>query len=143
MKLNNQGWSLNTLMVCISIFCIALLVSTFYVYRLGTKLRDNKLLSPSQPHIEKVPYKYQDDMQSLSAATSVYLQEKNIEIQNNEKLIIDMQDLVSANLMTPIKDSEYQVECNGYTLITSSNNNVNIKPYLNCESYTTEGYGEF
>ena len=141
MRLNNKGWGLSTFMLCIGIFCVALIISAFYIYRLGAQL--NKDLSTTEPKVEKVPYKYQNDMQNISAATSKYIEQKNIVVANNEKIIIDIKDLLEANLMNSVKDYEYQNECNGYALITKKDNSLKIKPYLNCESYTTEGYGEF
>ena len=36
MKLNNKGWSLNTLLICMAVILSFLLISIFYVYKLST-----------------------------------------------------------------------------------------------------------
>lgn len=41
MKLNNKGWSLNTLLICMAVILSFLLISVFYVYKLSTKLSND------------------------------------------------------------------------------------------------------
>ena len=89
MKLNNKGWSLNTLLICIAIFCIALLLSVFYVYRLGTQLKKSLSLT-EQPNIkqnETNPNAYKIDLENISNATTEYLTTENKENQENKTII--------------------------------------------------------
>ena len=75
MKLNNKGWSLNTLLICIAVFCIALLLSVFYVYRLGTQLKKS-LSQTDQDNTkqnETIPNSYKTDLENISNATTEYL----------------------------------------------------------------------
>ena len=41
MKLNNKGWSLNTLLICMAIILSFLLISVLYVYKLSNEFTSN------------------------------------------------------------------------------------------------------
>ncbi|HCY44950.1 MAG TPA: hypothetical protein DHU33_05950 [Firmicutes bacterium] len=145
MKLNNKGWSLNTLLICIAVFCIALLLSVFYVYRLGTQLKKS-LSQTDQDNTkqnETIPNTYKTDLENISNATTEYLTTENKEVQENETLIININDLIEKGYISEIKDHENNTSCNAYSLVTNKNSAYNIKPFINCENYTTEGYGDF
>ena len=68
---------------------------------------------------------------------------ENKEVQENETLIININDLIEKGYISEIKDHENNTSCNAYSLVTNKNSAYNIKPFINCENYTTEGYGDF
>ena len=52
-------------------------------------------------------------------------------------------DLIEKGYISEIKDHENNTSCNAYSLVTNKNSAYSIKPFINCENYTTEGYGDF
>ena len=141
-KIDNKGWGLNTLLICIVIILLALVVSGYYIFVLYNSL--NKQLEVVDNNTKEVieditPY-YIDILNNMDTATINYVKDYNIPIAVDQELSINLDTLTSLNYLNNVNDKKTNNKCNGYTLIDS---NYNTKSYLKCDNYTSKGYGEF
>ena len=186
MKLNNKGWSLNTLLICMAIILSFLLISVLYVYKLSNEFTsnltgvnnstnysnnnsseisdsinnnnntldtkesnssnndssqlDNNQTDNSSTTNAKDKY-YMTKESQLQAGTIRYLKENAITIADDETIIINANDIINKKYIQAIKDDRTNNACDGYSVASFQDNDYNVKSYIACDSYSTEGYG--
>lgn len=148
MRLNNKGWSLNTLLTCIAVMLVFLLASLYYAYKLTNDFKNmndnsaknntsditdnssnnknsndsnsstNSSNANNQSNDTKINSYYIEKESDLSSATFSFISENNISIEVGETIIIKLSDLVNASYIDNIKDSSTNNNCDGYSNIT-------------------------
>lgn len=191
MKLNNKGWSLNTLLICMAIILSFLLISVFYVYKISTKLsndlngtnnssnyvnnnsteisdninngnsQNNNLNQDDNSNSSNITdnndntgdnqtsdttnnskNKYYTTKESqLQAGTIRYLKENVITISDDETIIINASDVINKKYIQSIKDERTNNVCDGYSVASFKDNDYIVKSYIDCDSYSSDGYG--
>lgn len=191
MKLNNKGWSLNTLLICMAIILSFLLISVFYVYKISTKLsndlnsannssnyvnnnsaeisdninngnsqnnnlnqddnsnssnttdnNDNTGDNQTSDTTNNSKNKYYTTKESqLQAGTIRYLKENAITISDDETIIINASDVINKKYIKSIKDERTNNVCDGYSVASFKDNDYIVKSYIDCDSYSSDGYG--
>ncbi len=191
MKLNNKGWSLNTLLICMAIILSFLLISVFYVYKISTKLsndlnsannssnyvnnnsaeisdninngnsqnnnlnqddnsnssnttdnNDNTGDNQTSDTTNNSKNKYYTTKESqLQAGTIRYLKENAITISDDETIIINASDVINKKYIQSIKDERTNNVCDGYSVASFKDNDYIVKSYIDCDSYSSDGYG--
>lgn len=191
MKLNNKGWSLNTLLICMAIILSFLLISVFYVYKISSKLsndlnsannssnyvnnnsaeisdninngnsqnnnlnqddnsnssnttdnNDNTGDNQTSDTTNNSKNKYYTTKESqLQAGTIRYLKENAITISDDETIIINASDVINKKYIQSIKDERTNNVCDGYSVASFKDNDYIVKSYIDCDSYSSDGYG--
>ena len=92
---------------------------------------------------EEVAYSekyYKDYQNKMINATRNYIIYSNSSIPN-EGLKVDLSTLVNKNYINSLNDMLDNSPCNGYSIVSiNSDSSLNIKTYLSCSNYVTEGY---
>lgn len=180
MKLNNKGWSLNTLLICMAVILSFLLISVYYVYKLSTSLskdlgknnnssnyvnnnssgitdnisdnnQNNNSSSGTTDNVDNNNYNnsssnskdkyYLTKESQLQAATIRYLKDNGITIADEETIIINANDVINKKYLQTIKDERTNNVCDGYSAASFQNNDYVVKSYIDCDSYSSDGYG--
>ena len=180
MKLNNKGWSLNTLLICMAVILSFLLISVFYVYKLSTTFTNdlnstnnssnytnnsysktntskddnnqnygndsnkanNNEITDNNTATNNTKDKYYTTKESqLRAGTIRYLKENAITVADDETININANDIISKKYVQTIKDERTNNACDGYSTVSFKDNDYVVKSYIDCDSYTSEGYG--
>lgn len=180
MKLNNKGWSLNTLLICMAIILSFLIISVFYVYKLSTKLTNdlnnpnnssnytnnnysqtnnskdnnyqnndndnnkvsNNEITDNNTTTNNTKDKYYATKESqLQAGTIRYLKENAITVAEDETISINANDIISKKYIQAIKDELTNNVCDAYSTVSFKDNDYVVKSYIDCDSYTSTGYG--
>ena len=168
MKLNNKGWSLNTLLICMAIILSFLIISVFYVYKLSTKLTNdlnnpnnssnytnnnysqtndnnkvsNNEITDNNTTTNNTKDKYYATKESqLQAGTIRYLKENAITVAEDETISINANDIISKKYIQAIKDERTNNVCDAYSTVSFKDNDYVVKSYIDCDSYTSKGYG--
>lgn len=148
MKTNKNGWSLATEIMFIIVFMICLLVSIYYLNKMGL-LGNNAIdnFNKAKTNVktlltEGMDTTYQDIEDTLLYETKKYVK-RNYGDLGIDTLIITSSKLIDANyldkeeLSDPDKQGEY---CSGYVEVEEVNNKFIYSPYISCLKYTTKGY---
>lgn len=110
--LNNRGWGLQAMMVCILVLMLCLVV----ISMLSNKLNDtfNREYVELENKVVEVVKKYEAD--------------NNINLE-----VVTIEELIDSNYL-----EDYSVngsKCSGYV-----RKDINYKAYIKCDNYTTVGY---
>lgn len=141
MKLNNKGWGLNTMLLCVATILIFLIIAAFFTIRLNKMIEDlNKNDTKSNVDIKD----YIDDkLVDMISASDKYLKDTNILLERGSYLKIDLDTLIDLNYINAIKDPVTNNKCKGYTKATINADNIkDIKAYIKCDNYKSGGYDE-
>lgn len=135
MKLNNRGWGLQAMMICVLVLMIALVIVAVLV---------NKVLEPilgSSEPVEKTQTTYQDLEQMLVDGSKKYQARYYDDLVHGEKITVTVKTLQREKMIDTITDiKDDSVICTGYVIFTLENE-IKYYPYLKCGSnYTTKGY---
>ena len=188
MKLNNKGWSLNTLLICMAVILSFLFVSVFYVYKISTRLsndlnntnnsnnyvkdnssnisdginsgnsQNNNLNQSTDSNSDSAndddndsqvsdttdtsKNKYYATKESqLRAGTIRYLKENAITVSDDETITINASDIINKKYIQSIKDERTNNVCDGYSIVSFKDNDYVVKSYIDCDSYSSNGYG--
>lgn len=141
MKIDNKGWGLNTLIICIIVIFIALIAATFYTIRLNKILgRNNNKTEQIIDNQAEINY-YINKKINMTSAADKYIKDYDIELTTSP-LRIDLDALVSNEYLNSIKDYRTENKCKGY--VSAYLNDVNLKvldSYLKCDNYVSDNYG--
>ena len=176
MKLDNKGWSLNTLLICMAVLFSFLLISIFNIYKFASTVKEtsnnntqtiadttnnyqqntnttnnisNNQSSAETPNEEdeddstsdaNTKY-YQNKESQFQAATIRYLKENDITVDEEEKTIVWINDLVNKKYLPAIKDEKTNNTCSAYAVCKYKKNDYDVTTYIKCDSYTTTDYG--
>ena len=148
MKMDKNGWSLATEIVFMIVFMICLLISIYYLNKMGLLANDavdniNKTKEKVKTVVnEGKDTTYEDIEDTLSYETKKYVK-RNYDSLGIDTLIITSSKLIEGNyiekeeLTDPDKDGSY---CTGYVEVEIVNDKTIYSPYINCSKYTTKGY---
>ena len=170
MKLNNHGWGTAEFVFSIVAILVFLLIVAFNVHNLygsfdNTETNnntssnntsnqsnntnkvsenvDNNDVSEDTNNEQDVEYNasyYTDYQSKMIDATRNYVIYSTPSIPG-EGLKVDLLTLINKNYIDSLKDMVDGTECNGYSMIfLEADSSLNIKTYLNCSNYVTEGY---
>jgi hypothetical protein len=144
MKLNNKGWGLATMLVCVAIILVFLLIAAFYTIRFNKYMGDNKAFEDNNT-IENdliTPY-YVEQITKITSAADKYIVDKNITLINGRDEKIYIMNLITDGYLEQIKDYKTDNDCDGYVIASIDANSIkNIKVYLKCDNYVSNGYGD-
>ena len=146
-KLNNNGWGMNTFLVFIAVFCIAILLITVGAIKLGIS-SDNKtsnlpITDSDDNNDDKLDSNvYADQMNNyriqIENGGKNYIKINNISIKENDSLTLTVKTLIDDNQI-----SKYQINgfiCTGYVTIQNGDK-YEYNVYVNCgNNLITDGY---
>lgn len=138
MKLNNRGWGLQAMMICVLVLMIALVIIAVLVKQLGATLGIEK-----KP-IDKAPNEIQESYKDLENKAIIgakkYHDKYYSDMQDKEKVTVTLKSLSNYNMIDDIFDLKDNQKCSGYVVFTLENKEVLYYAYLNCSNYMTKGY---
>lgn len=171
MRLDNKGWSLNTLLICIVVLLLFLMLAIFNAYKLSSKLSSDFSNSGNLNNITDsttsddstinnnddstndddsqdnnnsavtVPEYYKTKESQLHAATIRYLKENAITVADDEKIIVRISDVIKDKYIQSIKDDMTNNTCDAYSVVGFKDNDYVVTSYISCDSYKTQNYG--
>lgn len=138
MKLNNQGWSLNQMILCCAILLIAFFFAIFFSMQLmrefGESFKESVTGKVTYATIER----------NIVNGANLYMEKYYKEEIGNGTITILTDNLIQytlikeSDLITSDKDS-----CKGYALVRENNNVLEIEPYITCSNYITKDFKEW
>ena len=171
MKLNNKGWSLNTLLICMAIILSFLLISVLYVYKLSNEFtsnltgvnnstnysnnnsseisdsinNNNNTLDTKESNSSNNDSSQLDNNQTDNSSTTnakdKYYMTKESQLQAGTIRYLKENAIINKKYIQAIKDERTNNACDGYSVASFKDNDYNVKSYIDCDSYSTEGYG--
>ena len=125
-KLNNRGWGLQAMMVCILILMIALVIVAVIVEK-NFKNLINPINNESYASLEE----------KVVDAAKIFHKNNYQNLDDDE--VISIKALKRNDLLDDIKDIKDNKSCSGYVVIRKDDK-LNYKAYIKCSNYTTKGY---
>lgn len=77
----------------------------------------------------------------LRAGTIRYLKENAITVSDDETITINASDIINKKYIQSIKDERTNNVCDGYSIVSFKDNDYVVKSYIDCDSYSSNGYG--
>jgi hypothetical protein len=144
MKLNNKGWGLGTMLICVAVILIFLIIAAFYTIRFNKIMGDNTGFEDTSTVEDNIitPY-YVEQITKMTNAADNYINDNNIKLTMDTKERIYLSILVNNGYLEAIKDYKTDNSCDGYVVAYLDADNIkNISAYLKCDNYVSNGYGE-
>ena len=126
--LNKNGWGLREMLLLSGVLIIFLIIAIYYIYILYGEL-DKRV---TVDYYEKLEEKLENQAQ-------VYLNDYYDEDLNSDYVTITRSTLRAFDLDISLLDNDGDA-CSGYVMANKSKAKVNIKAYISCDKYTTDGY---
>ena len=126
--LNKHGWSLREMLILSGILVVFLFIAVYYIF---TMYRDLDL--------EIGNNHYSNLEEKLEENAIVYLEDYYEGDLNSEGLKITRGMLRSCDLDVELRDKDGHV-CAGYVMARRTHGEDDIKAYISCSDYTTEGF---
>ena len=126
--LNKHGWSLREMLILSGILIVFLFIAVYYIF---TMYRDLDL--------EIGNNHYSNLEEKLEENAIVYLEDYYEGDFNSEGLKITRGMLRSYDLDVELRDKDGHV-CAGYVMARRTHGEDDIKAYISCPDYTTEGF---
>lgn len=126
--LNKHGWSLREMLILSGILVVFLFIAVYYIF---TMYRDLDL--------EIGNNHYSNLEEKLEENAIVYLEDYYEGDLNSEGLKITRGMLRSYDLDVELRDKDGHV-CAGYVMARRTHGEDDIKAYISCSDYTTEGF---
>ena len=126
--LNKHGWSLREMLILSGILIVFLFIAVYYIF---TMYRDLDL--------EIGNNHYSNLEEKLEENAIVYLEDYYEGDLNSEGLKITRGMLRSCDLDVELRDKDGHV-CAGYVMASRTHGEDDIKAYISCPDYTTEGF---
>lgn len=133
MKLNNRGWGLQAMLLCVLALMIALVIVAVLVNQLGEVLGIAK--KPIESNIT-----YVDLENRVVEGAKKYHDTYYSNMQEKEKITVTLKTLKNKKMIEDILDVKDNKPCTGYALFTLQNGKTSYHAYLKCSNYTTKGY---
>lgn len=144
MKLNNHGWELPKLLICVCIILVALSLAALSTLRYNSFMNGNntKTTDETKKVLDSAAKNYYSEKAGLlSNAAQKYINNENIIIDIGDYKKIDISTLKDNGYITSINDYYTGNSCNGYAMVTKNTSGIlDIDSYINCDNYKTEGY---
>lgn len=163
MKLDNHGWGLREMIIysCIILFLLffaAFLINDLYegikvskgnnsYYNTQNNYDEEEEEAPEEeeePEYENdiIDYTYYEAMErEIKRATIEYVRDYNYDLEG-QILKVSVETLVGLGYMEQPYDQTLTEKCTGYSnvYLDESTNEYNVKSYIGCSTYRTEGY---
>lgn len=154
MKLNNKGWGLDTLLICITVIILALIIIIANAHKLSeiitnnntqnTYINNNNTVEDKNEEIQLQPEDYYKQREAaLSVATINYLNDNNIKASIYGSLVIELQELIDYDYMKPITNQDKTKKCAAFAYANAKDNIYVVNSYIKCDDYETEGYSDY
>lgn len=141
MKLNNRGWGLQAMLLCVLVLMIALVIVAILVNQLGKVLGIETNTKEPIPTETKLTY---TDLENRAVEGAKKYQDKYYsDILDGEKITVTLKTLRNQDMIEDILDIKSQEKCTGYVIFTLQNEKTDYYPYLKCDNYTTKGYLDY
>lgn len=118
-----------TLPISWLLMCNHLMVSIFYICSFANNFSDSS-------------FDYNKLEEKLEAQTRIYLDKYYDDALTSDKVKITRNVLRVYDLDVILMDDKGR-ECSGYSVAYKSKAVVNVKAYISCKKYVTEGYDEY
>ena len=129
--LNKNGWGLQEMLILSGILILFLGIAIYFIYGMYNSLGEEATVG-----------QYKRLEESLENQASIYLSDYFNEALTSTNLIITRNILRSYNLDITLTDTNNN-PCSGYVIANKVMGKTNIKGYIRCVNYQTEGYEEF
>lgn len=136
--MNNQGWSLNSLLAGLGVLTFALV---FSIVLYDAKLRKvGEQLTSGSTKESKNNYSYSDIEKDLVSACEAYLKEEYGKHIPEGSMRISIDTLVEENFYDIVYDPIHpKQKCTGYVTIEVQDNYSSYHPYLKCGNHYESG----
>lgn len=132
--MNNKGWGLNEMLICCGLLGIAFLVVIVLIEQ------NFKNLVNAEDQGFNQTYTYSQIEKSLIVASTNYLEDQRLEIEDGSTLKITMSTLLEKGYIQNLYDKNNNL-CTGYVVYSKDRHDYSYKPYVKCGSdYKTDGY---
>ena len=126
--LNKHGWSLREMLILSGILIVFLFIAIYYILIMYKDLDLN------------ITNNYYDNLESrLEENATVYLEDYYEGDLSSEEIKITKGMLRSYDLDIELRDKDGHV-CAGYVVARRTHGEDDIKAYISCPDYTTEGF---
>ena len=163
-KLNNRGWGLQAMMICVLVLMIALVIIAVLIQKTfgdmlningepstsinsnknNTDKNDNKNDNKNDKNEKPTKLTYSDLENKVTSAAKKYQKENYDDILDGEQISVTVKTLKREKLLEDIKDAQdSKTSCTGYALFKRKNDEITYKAYIKCNNYTTDGYMEY
>lgn len=140
--LNNKGWGLSTLVICLAVILFFLLISFVSAINFNNKIEsENKNETNSGDRIIDNEY-YINLEKNMDQAAIKYINSNISDFENNETIMISAKRFIEYGYLENMIDLISKNECNGYSIIKNYNGTYKVTSYINCDNYKTDGYGD-
>ena len=153
MSLNNNGWGYREMLIYVGILCCFLLLAAFLINQLYADLEKQSQTSTETDVIEPVVEEKEETQQivdleyylqlenNLKIATLEYMNNNPYDLSQNI-LNVSLETLVDAGYIDSLYDQIDNQVCQGYSNVLNGDENVKyeVRAYIKCSNYTTEGY---
>ena len=126
--LNKHGWSLREMLILSGILIVFLFIAVYYIFTMYKDLDLN------------ITNNYYGNLESrLEENATVYLEDYYEGDLSSEEIKITRGMLRSYDLDVELRDQDGHV-CAGYVVARRTHGEDDIKAYISCPDYTTEGF---
>lgn len=140
MKLNNRGWGLQAMLLCVLVLMIALVIVAVLVNQLGKTLGIQT--KPNNPTQTETKVTYTDLENRAIEGAKKYHDKYYSDMLDREKITVTLKTLKNQKMLDDVLDIKDKEICTGYVLFTLQDKEVTYQAYLKCSNYTTKGYVE-
>ena len=143
LRLNDKGFGTKDMIIytCVILFFLILadlLILSFYKKQDRIDMHDLVEEKPVDKSKGAFYIYYQQQESNLKVAGLSYARDKKLNAVNDFTISIGI--LKDNNYIKDIRDSEDNTICSGYVVIKNTDYDYDVKPYIKCNSYTTDGY---
>lgn len=138
MKLNNHGFSLKEMLLCMAVLLIALFMATFFSMQLmgefGASFKETLTGKVTYATVER----------NVKNAATQYIETYYDKEIGRGTITVLASNLIENGLLkkkdmtTTEKDT-----CSGYALVRKNGDTLDVKPYITCKDYTTKDFQEW
>ena len=141
MRLNNKGWGLTTMIICVATILIFLIIAAIFSMRLN-KMMEETIINNENSNVDVKRY-MDEKLADMIVASNNYLKESDIPLEYGSYVKIELETLIQLNYINPIKDPISNRECKGYVVASENIDHIkDIKSYIKCDNYKSGGYDE-
>lgn len=141
MKLNNRGWGLQSMLLCVLVLMIALIIVAILVNQLGRVLEIET--NTKEPTSTETKLTYTDLENKAVEGAEKYHDKYYSDMQEKEKITVTLKTLKNHNMIDSIVDIKDNENCTGYVIFTLQDEKIDYYPYLKCNNYMTKGYLDY
>lgn len=141
MKLNNRGWGLQAMLLCVLVLMIALIIIAVLVNQLGKVLGIET--KPNEPTGVETKVTYADLENKAVEGAKKYHDKYYSDMLDREKITVTLKTLKNQSMLEDILDIKDKEQCSGYVLFTLQDGETSYQAYLKCSNYTTNGYLDY